>query len=286
MKRTIFALATYTLLLLSFVFVACYSDFDSAGDSELVVEGWIDSGRFPVVVLSHTVPISDEYRPTSSLDDYIERWARVTVSDGEREVVLTGKPDNDYFPPYIYTTSDLRGVSGRTYKLTVDCPDGAHAEASTTIPAVAAIDSFAVECVPDADSLRQLYVFVGGEHRFDGYYKVFTHVQGSPYGYLPSYLGIASGRQLSSDGRIPVNPGRTNVESDFDTYFAVGDTVMVKLARIDSCAYNFWRDFEDMVTLSRNPLFPVTVNLPSNVSGALGYWFGYGSAFATVIVRP
>jgi len=60
------------------------------------------------------------------------------------------------------------------------------------------------------------------------------------------------------------------------------DTVMVKFTAIDDDAYEFWRNFEDMADLSRNPLFPVVKNLHSNVSGALGYWFGYGSTFYLV----
>ena len=39
-----------------------------------------------------------------------------------------------------------------------------------------------------------------------------------------------------------------------------------------------------MTILSRNPLFPVAKNLQSNMTGALGYWFGYGSSF--YYVRP
>ena len=52
---------------------------------------------------------------------------------------------------------------------------------------------------------------------------------------------------------------------------------MVKIAHIDETAYNFWRDHETTLMIGRNPLFPVTNNIRSNVRGGLGYWFGYGS---------
>lgn len=103
---------------------------------------------------------------------------------------------------------------------------------------------------------------------------------------MSSYLGIAEGRMLPADGKMPVNPGRLNIDSDFTPCFEAGDTVMVKLASITEEAYRFWRDFEDMTTLSRNPLFPVTNNLHSNIDGGLGYWFGYGACFATLTVGP
>lgn len=266
--------------------LACDNDFGDVAKSQLVVEGWIDSGRFPVVMLSRTMPVGGEFTPMGSIKDYVERWAKVTVSDGEREVILVGRPDNGYFPPFIYTSTDMRGVEGHTYKLSVDCPDGTHAEAVTSISKPVVIDSFAIEPVAVADSLRQIYAFIGDARAENDYYKVFTHVLGRPYGYLSSYLGIAAGSSLAADGRLPVNPGRINITPDFSTYFAVGDTVMVKIARIDSVAYAFWRDFEDMTTLSGNPFFPVTNNIQSNVSGALGYWFGYGSTYKSLIVKP
>lgn len=272
-------------LAVALAFAACERGFGDAAEPQLVVEGWIDSGGFPVVMLSRTVPITDEYRPTSELADYVERWARVAVADGQREVVLVGRHDADCFPPYVYTTSDLRGEPGHTYRLTVDCTDGTHAEATATIPEPAPIDSFAVEPVAHADSLRQVYAFVGGR-RDSCFYKLFTHVLGKPYGYMSAYLGIAEGRMLPADGKMPVNPGRLNIDSDFTPCFEAGDTVMVKLASITEEAYRFWRDFEDMTTLSRNPLFPVTNNLHSNIDGGLGYWFGYGASFATLRVGP
>ena len=68
---------------------------------EIVVEGWIEDGGFPVVMVTTSVPVSSEYEKWDSLEDHLVRWAKVTVSDGENEVVLTGKMDRNYFPPYI-----------------------------------------------------------------------------------------------------------------------------------------------------------------------------------------
>jgi len=76
--------------------------------------------------------------------------------------------------------------------------------------------------------------------------------------------------------------GRTILKKGVSSYFGENDTVMVKFSAMDDDTYEFWRNFEDMADLSRNPLFPVTKNLHSNVSGALGYWFGYGSTFYLV----
>ena len=137
-----------------------------------------------------------------------------------------------------------------------------------------------------ADTLRQVYAYMRDDGTKDGGYKLFTYVYGEEKGFMSAYLGISAADRLPDGRRMAVSRGRQNLTSDFTPYFAVGDTVMVKLARIDETAYRFWRDFEDMVTLSRNPFFPVTNNLHSNITGGLGYWFGYGSDVKSVIVTP
>lgn len=63
------ALAAALLLL-----AACDRAFGDVAGPQLVVEGWIDSGRFPVVMLSRTVPITDDYQSTENLAASVERW--------------------------------------------------------------------------------------------------------------------------------------------------------------------------------------------------------------------
>ena len=81
----------YFLLLL--LCLSCNGDYGNQEPSELVVEGWIDKGDFPVVFLTRTITLSDEYMDISELEKYLERWARVTISDGVREEVMVGHID-------------------------------------------------------------------------------------------------------------------------------------------------------------------------------------------------
>lgn len=280
-KPTVYAILALAMSLAA----AC--DEDTLGDSrsELVVEGWIDSGGFPVVMLTRTVPISGDYQPLDSLQRYIERWATVRVSDGTREVTLTGTYNKEYFPPYIYTTSDMRGEPGKTYRLTVDCTDGTRAEAEAEVPCPVEVTEFSQQPSGTSDTLRQLYCHLpAGPSAPPCNYKVFVRLPGNGYGYMSAYLGITTTALLPGDGRMPVNNGRVNLEKEFTPFFTVGDTVMVKVAVVDDGAYTFWRQFEDMANLSRNPLFPVTDNMPTNIRGGMGYWFGYGADFTVVRV--
>ena len=122
-----------TCLLLCAALTACESNYLGTAESQLVVEGWIENEGYPVVILSRSVPISEDYTPMDELDQYLLRWAKVTVSDGQNSVVLTRKYDSGYFPPYIYTTGRLKGRAGKSYTLTVEYRDY-YATATTTIP--------------------------------------------------------------------------------------------------------------------------------------------------------
>ena len=109
--------------LLLFLLQSCTVDYFEDNKSEIVVEGWIEDNKPPIVILSKTLTLSDEYQSLTDLRDYIVTWAKVSVSDGVDTVVLTGKYDPEYFPSYIYTTGRMFGRVGATYTLKVEYDD-------------------------------------------------------------------------------------------------------------------------------------------------------------------
>lgn len=287
-------LCALLVLLIVPVIASCDAGDEAAGAGRLVVEGWIEAGEFPVVKLSRSLQLTEEETAIGNLADYTERWAKVTVSDGEREEVMAGVARRDCLPPHLYTCNEIRGEAGRTYRLTIETHDGLRAEAITTIPRPVHIDSFSVARVVQGDStVYQLYGYTV-DRRMS---KLFTRVVGRDAEYLSAYLGILDSTNIGAEGRIAINAGRSmfvntllNKEQDgnrsvsikYTPYFRPTDVVAVKYAALDSTAYVYWRKFEDMADLSRNPFFPASTNLPSNVSGAIGYWFGYGSTVYVV----
>lgn len=268
------------VLALSFVFVGCSQDVSTSEESQLVVEGWIDAGGFPIVKLTKTIPLGKDELSLDSLSRYMDRWAKITISDGERTEVLVGRYDKRYFPPFIYTTYDMRGVEGREYVLRVEASDGKVAEAKTRIPVSAKIDSFRVEPT-DVDSLFQLYAYTS----FRGKCKLFTQTVGSQNEMYSAELGLFDDGMIGEEGRISVKRGRDNLQKDFTPFFKENEIVRVKFSSLGEEGYAFWRSFEDMAALSRIPLMPVNSNLKSNVQGALGYWLGYGSSFYEVKIK-
>lgn len=257
------------------------TDLDDTSD-KLVVEGYIDTGGFPIVLVTHSIVVTDEKQSMDSLEQYVEKWARVAVNDGERTVVLTGMVNKNYYPPYIYTTGNMRGVAGKQYKLTVDLGN-LHTEAVTTIPPPVQIDSTYI--VQVADTLYSIHAVVSNIPDEDNYYMTFAYRSSDRPSFLPSAMGVQRSVSGNAVTDMPVNYGKRNITNNRPIYYSLGDSVMIKVARLSKLGYDFWRGYEDMTALSRNPLLPVLNNLPTNMEGGLGYWLGYGTDYKRVIVK-
>lgn len=257
--------------------VCCNETIETSEKSQLVVEGSIDAGQFPVVKLTKTVPLSDENVELDDLSQYVERWAKVSISDGDRTEVMVGRYDKAYFPPFIYTCYNMRGEVGKEYTLKVETPDGIVAEAKTTIPPVETIER--LEVVPtEVDTLFQIYAHTKCKRRC----KLFTQVFGAQTEFYSAELGLIDEGMIADEGTVSVKRGRDNLSKGYTPFFKKGEIVNIKFSTLDDESYAFWRSFEDMAALSRVPLFPALNNLKSNVKGALGYWCGYGSSYYQV----
>ena len=80
---------------------SCEKTGMTVSDPQIVVEGWIENGSSPVVILTSSVSVTEEIKNVNELSDYIIRWGKVTISDGTQSVVLIGTRNNNYFPPFI-----------------------------------------------------------------------------------------------------------------------------------------------------------------------------------------
>lgn len=100
----------------------CTPEFDFGSidfEPQIVVEGWIENGGVANVCLTQALTMDMDTAGTS-ISDIAIRWAKVTVSDGQTEEVLTGRVDKNYMPPFIYRGSRIKGETGKTYRLKVE----------------------------------------------------------------------------------------------------------------------------------------------------------------------
>ena len=273
----------YGLFVLIFL-AACQEEFYDSSE-EIVVEGWIESGGAPVVLLTKTFVVETRWE-TDGETSVVLPWGKVTVSDGISEVVLTGDYDERYFPPYIYSTSRMKGVPGRTYHLTVEYGDRV-VTAQTTIPMPDSLEALAVTPCVDVDSMSQITAYYDDAPSTKDYYMFFTRIFNKETRYYPSFLGVVDDSRLVEKNQQVVQPGMhffTSENNKYSPYYHETDSVQIKFAKIDATTYSIQKAYVEMISLASNPLFASDISMPTNIQGGLGYWCGYAVTKYNVII--
>lgn len=268
------------LILSIFLIAACTAEDPPVQDGgRFVVEGWIDSGGAPVVIV--TSPVSAQYaeQPVSGLWNHILWRADVRVSDDQgNEVTLTGRRDDHYIPPFIYTTDKMRGAPGHSYRLEVRC-NNRFAWSTTRIPAPMPLDHFSLSRGNRDKTFYTLTAHFPPPPE-GTLFRFFTLVEGQDSTWCPSTL---SGTNLAG-GSAPILRGWSVRTLVHDPLFSPGEKVRIKCGTVDEDVYRFWASFDDVANLSNNPVFPATSPLASNVQGAYGIWAGYGVTYGEVLI--
>lgn len=277
LRQTIYAFFVLTTL------AGCSDAYIPESVPQIVVEGWIEDNGYPVVILTTTVPIDGERKNNESLQEYLIRWGKVTISDGENDVVLTGMRDKDYFPPYIYTTSSIRGKAGKSYSLKVEY-SGRTVTATTTVPEPVSLEYIKVKKSDIEDS----YYLTGGlmdDRLTKDYYKFFVKRARKDSIYKPSFMGLVNDEILSENiEELAINRGISTIIEKEGNFFSKDDIVHIRFCTLDEQSYAYWSDFDTIYSLSRNPFFPANSRIRSNIKGGLGYWAGYGSTYYMVSI--
>ena len=246
-------------------------------DEHIVIDGWIEDGGYPIVILTSSLSVEEgAVWSQDNLRKHVLTTATVTVSDGENSVVLMGKKDDRYFPPYIYTTSWLKGEAGKTYSLHVKY-GRTEATAVTTIPAPQPL--LGITSVPEGDGYNVYCRFAAQP---GSYYTFFSMRVGKDKTYLPSFLTQIDGSTVSGESNTLVMKGYDITSSEkHENLYAAEDQVSIRFCTIDRATYDFWKGYEESWLFSHNPFFPVTSGVPSNITGGYGLWAGYGATYAT-----
>ncbi len=255
-----------------------------AYDSKLVIEGWIEQGQHPTVILTRSSSYFDKI-DSASMRDLIVTTAKVSVSDGEQEEVLTLRRREAYFPEYIYQGTSLRGRVGQTYQLTIVL-QGKVYKATTTIPAPVSFDSLWFESLPNEDSIGHLWAHFSDDEAESNYYRIFTQREGIDDTQIPVYFSAMGDQYFNGQSlSFTVLRGANSLhQRTDDLYFRKGESVTVKLCTIDQAHFNYWRTLERELYASGNPLAASGNAVLSNIQGdALGIWGGYGATYQQVV---
>ncbi len=264
------------ILMLCAAVAACNGYEDAVPESCLVLEGWIDSGGYPVVLLSESIPVRIGDISEEDLVESIARWGKVTVSDGYEEVTLTGMMDERYTPPYVFTTSRMKGVPGRTYTVTADYKDF-HATGTTVIPEPVPLDTIYARRLDD--SLFCITCGFTDPPQKGDFYTFFTKTKGVDRKYQYSYLAHLSDEVLDGYSEIQlVGAVRFGLKA-FSFNFKEGDEVSVKFCTCSRQTYLFWENFDVMQLNNAFVMYEFESDMSGGLEGAVGYWAGYGASY-------
>ncbi len=145
-------------------------------NEKIVVEGFIEQGRTPVVWLSRSlyVPYGNADYGEEDIRRIPIRLAKVTVRHGEQEEILVSEADSDNILGWRYSGRNIRGEQGEEYTLTVEY-SGYVLTATTTIPAPARLGD--ITCDNEKGAYRIRTSIEGASP--EGYYMLMSRVDNS-----------------------------------------------------------------------------------------------------------
>jgi hypothetical protein len=286
-------------LFFSFALSSCEKDIKinlNPSPTDLVVDGSIENGKYPVVILSRSLGYFSRLDPNVLTESFVHD-AKVYISDGSEKYQLKeydNRDDSTGILLFYYSFRDsyggpkFKGTLNTAYSLEIQIADRTYT-ANTTIPRLdKIIDSLWWVQAP----LQQDSAFVNVKARvidppgLGNYTRYFTQVDNGPF-----YPGLNSVfDDQVTDGTtytVTVDKGvNRNASIDLNDYsfFNHGDSVTVKLANIDKATYDFWRTMEYNYQSVGNPFSTPTTVLSNISNGALGYFGGYAAQYKTVTV--
>lgn len=311
----------FYFILLSGIFLSCTKEIeiDIPGHVEqVVIDGRIEPGMPPIVLISHSQEI---YAPTD-LNAFMSSFvtgATVTVSNGTNTVQLT-EICTDNIPsglePYVaqvlgldtadlatlhicgYTSFDTNifGEVGKTYSLNVTV-DGETYSAQTTI--VQPTNFNYVYWKPDGNLTTHGYAWANLSdlpNHYDAYMweakRINTDTSGATIdqNFVKPFSPVFDDEFFDGltfdffyDNPMGYEDG---VLDEYAGLYAIGDTVVIRLSKMDDAVYEFMEKKYLQLGTNGNP-FATPTNIPTNiVGGALGIWAGYSPSYDTLICQP
>jgi hypothetical protein len=255
-------------------------------EKQLVVEGYIEQGKYPIVFLTKSSPYFEKI-DSANIAELIASFAKVTVSCDGIEDVLTLRYNSDYFPAYYYEGTSILGEIGKSYTLKIEL-SGKTYTSTTKIVNPVPIDAFSIIKLKDNDIQKFIDIHFKDPAFNPNFYRVYVKRIGKDSTFYPSYLSTFS--DFGFDGKpftYEVVPSYSPIIStDKDNYFVDGDSVVLKFCTMEESQYNYWKKIEGQIALASNPFGISSSEPPSTITGgALGIWAGLSSKYYTIKIK-
>ena len=310
MKHAVFSIVRLLVLFTSLAtFSACEKDIDvslSEGEKQLVVEGVIESGQAPYVVLTKSIGFFDkiDLNKVEFVKGALLRVDDLTSGKGInlREYSIDSLVGGQTFSFTVYApdfndpnASNFKGEFDHIYKLTINY-DGREHVATTKIPRSAGLDSLWLDPVVGKENeyaiLRARYK---DPDTSGNCVRILTKRQsmvkdGFPEDFFEPFSAVYDDNiinglevNLSLDMGFDRNRPSDSIDFQYVRYVKKGDTVTVQWSAIDKPVYRFYETLAFAEGSVGNP-FASPTKVQSNVSNkAVGVWAGYGHYYFTII---
>lgn len=288
----------WLLVISVFLFSSCEKNinFDlNQTANVLVVDGEIESGKPPTVVLTKSLSYFSEIGP-SIFDSLFVHNAEVYISNG----VLTHRlKEYSYdlipgFSAYVYSIDSASlstafvGELNKTYSLTI-ISGGNEYHSTTSIPGLNTVpDSFYFRVAPmNPDTNKRVMVLRASDPPGLGNsVRYFTKTNTEPF--LPGWNSVFDDQVIdgtSYEVQLPKGIDRNDPPKIDSNFFHKGDTVSLKFCNIDRNTYSFWSTWEFAYQSIGNPFAQPNKVIGNISNGGLGAFCGYAAWYGTKIAE-
>ena len=275
---------------------------------KIVIDGRIETNFPPVVLLSRT---NDIYSPTN-LEAYLNGFisgAVLSVSDGTTifplvEICTDALPAgtenfaaqffgipveeiaNYHLCAYTSFDPEILGQVGKTYTLNVKYDGKTYTSQTTIVPPINLLNTFWKPAKNQTEYGYSWATISDNANQFDGYLWEIRYIHETSYSkpFSPFFDDqFIDGLTFDFAYENPMSFQDASLPDEFKGFYKLGDTLVVKLSKMDEAVYQFMEKKYTQLFSAGNP-FATPTNIPSNINGgALGIWAGYSPRFDTLI---
>lgn len=308
------------LFLLPLLLLSCQKEVDidlPDYEEKLVIEGRIEAGQPPFILLSRSQDYFDETNQETFANSFVTD-ATVTVSDGQNEVEIDQVCSNNLPPQLQNMLAEMIGIDpsvldnvdvcafvglnnpviwgeiGEDYDLTVEY-QGETYTATTSIVEPTPPDSVYFELQGDSDQYGYVFAAIndpGGElNAYRWQARRINQINGEDQdpNFLTPFAStfddeFFDGLTFEFGYPRPPDSEETPEDEGFG-YYKIGDTVVIKLNSVGYDAAKVIMKVEAQALTAGNP-FASPSDVPTNIEGgALGFWAGYSASIDTLVIE-
>lgn len=310
-------------ILLIFIAFGCTKEveIDIPGfEEEIVIEGRIQTGGYPIVFLS----LSQDVYSATDLSSYLQSFiydANVSVTvDGttvDLELMTVSQlPEESqktlaemlrlefdqisFVPIQVYSSLNnaLMGQVGKTYTLSIDQNGKSYSGNTSLLPPVNLDDVYwrPDELNPEYGTSVARLSDPSNEYNAYRWEAKRIHIQpnGGPMDTLFRSSNSSRGffddqffDGLTFEFDAPNRQKRKDTThiKEYKRFYRFEDSVVIRFSRVERSVYDFFDKRDAQLGSNGNP-FATPVNVPSNIEGALGVWAGISTGYDTLYCIP